>query len=329
MATTSPAIRDHLGGKIWQEHITEDEATPQTLVLECFSIMIDEVYELGIEFFCTRTDLCDSLYTLDKVLLLFEVIYPTPLYRSIAENDGFRTWLTATVRDAAGDPDLTTAMDLLHYLAIDYPDAGDTFQETFVLLHDKLRSTPVFDGYVLSILAAHTAPFEAPVDPEAVIGYLNHVRDQRSRLLKAIDRLAGDPELRGLMPIQYNRLNVYTANATAAGSIATSVWRYGMTGPGVSPTPLEQALLVRFTREFESITPLYVDYFQLQARPLTRDDVVSLILGVVETTATRDAFTAGVDTAFRAVAGLLPPADPGIHIFMTSVCMRLVQEFYP
>ena len=50
MASISPGVRVHLGGENWLQHIDADEITPRLLVLECFSVMIDEVYELGIEF---------------------------------------------------------------------------------------------------------------------------------------------------------------------------------------------------------------------------------------------------------------------------------------
>ena len=189
MASISPGVRIHLGGEQWQLQIDADEITPQTLVVECASVMIDEAFEIGIEFYCTRSELCDNFYHLDKLLLLFEVIFPTPLYRSITEDAGFKRWLVATVRDAAGDPDYTTIINILHYLTEDHPTAQNTFLDTYTFLHDKMRSTPVFDAYVMSILETDNTPFEAPVDVDVVTQYLNHIRSNVSRLLRAIDLL--------------------------------------------------------------------------------------------------------------------------------------------
>jgi hypothetical protein len=339
MATISPGVRTHIGGELWQLQIDPDEVDSQILVNECFSLLIDESYELGIEFFCERGALCDNLYHLDLTLLLFEIVYPTPLYRSISENDGFKNWIIATVRDGGGDPDNTTIIDLLEYLAIDYPDENNTFHDTYVFLHDKLRSTPVFDNYVLSILTTDNTPFEAPVDPESIQSYLSHIQEHVTRQLKAIDYLHNAissivtrdiTTYYDAIQLQYDRLDIYKNNAIAADSLANYIWMFQQQQLSTeSSIPIEQALVARFTREFESNTPLYEDYFRLQGQTLSIADIISLILGCLESYSTKDSFVFNIDNTFQRLKDLLPTNDTSLQLFITGTILQLSQEFYP
>lgn len=331
MASISPGVRVHLGGENWLQHIDADEITPRLLVLECFSVMIDEVYELGIEFYCTREDLCDNLYDLDKTLLLFEVVYPTPLYRSITEDDGFKRWLISTIKDGAGDPNDTTIMNLLNYLAFDHPVSGDVFLGTFNFLHDKIKSTQVFDAYILSILNVDNTPFDVPVDTLSVSEYLTHVQDNITRMLRAIDTLNRKfPSVQNTIQLQYNRVDIYKRNAISTDTLQNNVWMYQIQKQtDVPETPMMQVLIVKFTKEFEGITPFYEDYFKLLNQEMTRDDIVSLVVGCFERTVTKDAFTSLVDSATQRLSSLMSKTDAGLHVFIQSVCLCLVQEFYP
>ena len=330
MASISPGVRAHLGGEIWQEHLDEDEVTPETLVLECFSLMIDESYELGLEFYCSRADLCDNFYHLDRTLLLFEVVYPTPLYHNIIEDEGFKRWILATVRDGGGDPDNSTIIDLLQYLAIDHPKAGDTFYDTYTFLHDKLLSTPVFDIYVMSILETDITQLDVPTDPETLSSYLTHIKTMVDKQLRAIDYLKNTiPTLQININVQYNRLDMYKANTTTADALAKYVWVYQMQQrTEIMPTPIEQALIARFTLEFESTTPFYENYFQQRNQPLTQDDQVSLILGCFLLTTTKEAFVFQVDATFARLSNLIAVNNVSNQVFISTICFKLTQEFY-
>lgn len=332
MASVSPGVRAHLGGELWQQQISEDEISSQTLVLECFSVLIDESYEIGLEFFCARSDLCDNMYHLDLTLLLFEAVYPTPLYRSISETEGFKLWITATVQDGGGDPDNTTIQNILEYLALDYPDVNNTFYDTYVFLHDKLTSTPVFDAYVLSILATDTIPFEAPVDSEMLQSYLDYVQKHTSWLLKAVDYTYANSSYTGLhadIQLQYNRLSIYKNNATTADTLANYAWMFQQQqSPTESINPVEQALVIRFTREFESNTPLYEEYFRLRGTYLSQADILSLMLGCMKEDSTKESFTANVDATFQRLKDLLTTDDTSLQLFITGRCLELAREFY-
>lgn len=327
MATISPGVRNHIGGEFWQIHIDPDEIDLPSLVLECFSLMIDEVYDIGIEFYCTRADLCDSFYHLDKTLRLFEIIYPTPLYKRITEDDGFKRWTIAVVRDGAGDTDHTSVIDFLHYFVFDQPDANDVSYDTLVFLEDKVSSNPVFDFYIQAIIDTDNTPYEPVVDPSEIEAYLNHVQNESARLLRAIDSLR--PIITTTLQLQYSRFDIYRANATESSAIKNYIFVYQMSKTGEDPTPREQDFVARFTKEFDSITPFYEEYFRIQGKVLTRDDVVSLILGCFDITESRDSFTNKSDTVFHHLSDLLPQSDPMIRSFISKVCLHLIQEFYP
>lgn len=352
MASISPGVHLHIAGKLWQQQIDEDEATPDALTVECFSVMIDEAFELGLEFDCTRADLCASYYDLDKTLLFFEVVFPTPLYRSIAEDDGFRLWLTTTVCDGAGDPDQGTAMNLLTYLAYEHPrasrpliaaDAGEdsaaadhldvgapVFEATYQLLHDKLRSTPVFDAYVASILAVHAGPIEVPIDPDEQAAYLELAAWRIGRLRGAADHLLrAMPEQGAALEPQYARIETYKVIATAADDLARNTWAYVTNARRTTDviTPQEQALLARFNQEQNAQAPLFEAYFRLRGEPLTRTDCASIILGCYDETITKDAFIAATTAAFDRLKDLLPPADPRLHVFIQTACLTLAGKF--
>ena len=325
MASISSEVRNHLGSKSWLLQIDEDEINPQTLVLDCMSLMIDEIYDFGVEFYCTREELCENLYILDKVLLLFEVIYPTPLYRSFTEDTGFKRWLISTVIDGAGDPNNTTILNLLNYLANENEATIDLFTDTYNFLHDKVLSTPIFDIYIANILTTDNTPYEPIVDKEEITEYLGYVQTTITKLLHAIDILNSiNPD----SEIQYTNIGIYKNNKTILDKLPINTWIYQTNKSTNTLTPIEQSLLVRYTREFKSITPIYEDYYRVRSLPLTRNDVISIIIGCFEQTTTRDAFTSLVDTSFQRLTDLLPATDTGLHVFIQTVTLTLVKEFY-
>ena len=330
MASISPGVRLHLEGEHWQVHIDADDVTPKLLVNECISLMIDEVFELGLEFFCTRDSLCDSLYHVDKLLLFFEVIYPTPLYRSINEDGQFKSWLISLVRDGAGDTDYTTAMNLLHYLSVDHPSTGDTFQDTYVFLQDKLVSTQTFDTYVQSIIDADNAQFEAPVDHQQVCEYLDHITKNIATLLRVIDFLSNsnpDPSLN--IKDQYFRLQEYKTNATRVEGLHNNVWVYHQTKKSdVKPFPIEQAYIERFTIEFESVTPLFERYFRFKGQQLLKEDIFSILLGLITISPTKEVFMSSVDLTFQRLSDITPKSDSTLHVFIQTLCFNISKEAY-
>ena len=330
MASISPGVRSHLGGEFWQQQIPEDEIDSNTLVIECFSVMVDEAYEMGLEFFCQRGDLCDTTYHLDLTLLLFETVYPTPLYRNISENTAFKNWIVATIRDGGGNPDNTSVIDLLEFIAIDYPDTNDTFYDTYVFLQDKLKSTPVFDLYVLSILETDVIPFSAPIDVDMVSAYLASVKKGIERYLKIIDTLHNKvPEVHDQIELQYNRVALYKQNVTAETNLDNYTWVYHIQqNPAEFMTLIEQALLARFTMELEAVVPFYEQYYTLLNQTLTKGDVISLIIGCLMSHTTRETFVQAVDMTFTRLTPLLPKEDTTIRVFITQICLTLSQEFF-
>jgi len=351
MASISPGVHLHLSGELWKQHIDEDEHTLHDLVLECFSMMIDEAFELGVEFFCSRGELCDTGYHLDRTLLLFEIIFPMPLYRSITEDDGFRTWLTSTVCDGAGDPEQTNIMNLLEYLAFTYrivrhtyippenedissdPDLPEPeisiFQDTYQLLHDKIRSTPVFDEYVTSVLSVNTTPFQCPIDPDEQKDYLDHVNTRITRLLEAVDHLDRTiPTIHDMIELQYQRIEIYRRVSIASDTLSNNTWAFmHVYKPLVPPTPFEQAMIARFIFEQNAQVPLFEVYFRIQENPLTRSDCVSLILGCYDESSTKDVFVTSTASTFYKIRHLMPQADQTLHVFIQNVCLNLAGTF--
>ena len=330
MASISPGVRTHLGGEHFQLHIDEDEVTPKLLVLECFSLMIDEVYEIGIEFYCSRDDLCDSLYHLDKTLLLFEVIYPTPLYRSISEDNDFKKWIVSVVRDNAGDPDNTTVVNLLQYLVDDHSDTQTLFQDTYTFLIDKIQSTPIFDIYISSILDSDNISVPVPIDSESTINYLNYIQEKFTKLLKVVDCISRELSNNSInIELIYNRISIYKNNSIKENTLNNNIWIWQtQQRTNIPQTTTEQTLLVRLIREFESITPLYEDYFKLHNKTLTRNDIISIIIGCFEKSINKESFIDLIDSTFKRLSYLLSPTDIELQTFIQKSCLLIIKEFY-
>lgn len=331
MASISPGVRAHLGGEIWQIHIEEDEISTDRLVQECFSILIDEAYELGLEFFCQRADLCDTLYHVDLTMLFFEVVFPTPLYRNLCEDDGFKRWIIATSVDGAGKPGEQTAPQLLFFLAYYHPTAGQIFEPCYEFLQDKLRSTPVFDTYLAAILSTDILRVDVPTDPTVLERYLTHVKADADQILRAFDRLlAVMPELESSSEVLYNRLRRFKEESTLVDLLADRVWAADMivrvTPP---PTPAEQALTERITRQFFTSLPFFEEYFSLLGIPLTQADIACLVVGCLARAPTKASFLTEATSIFQRVGKLLPLNDPATRTFIAAVCFNLAQEFYP
>jgi len=350
MASISPGVRLHLEGKLWLQHIDEDEVDSQQLVNECFSVIVSEAYEIGIEFHCTLNDLCESFYHLDQVLLLFEVVFPTPLYRNITEDASFKTFLTTVVVDGVSNEGESSIMTILHYLAYDHPSLTDEeettqniFQDSCLFLEDKLRSTPAFDTYVKSILDVDNTPFDVPVDVETLGQYITHVNSRVARLLKAIDTIKTNTIIDvSLIAMQYNRVIIYRNNAIEPTAMPRYAWAYQLTQSPIQ-TSTEQALLIKINQEFDSITPFYEEYFRIQipSRWISPDsthigmtdfltqDVISLILGCFDESTTLEAFTSAVDAVFHRfiTRGMIMSNE--MYALVHRITMSLTQEFTP
>ncbi len=281
MATISPGVRQHITGELWQLNIDQDEITTPTLVNECFSILIGEAYELGLEFYAELAELCDSLYHLDMVVLLCEVIFPTPFYISLTEDPGFKRWVQATFIDAATTEEGDSAIGaLLYYLAVENPKTAELFTETYQFLQDKLTSTPSFLSYVERMLEVDNLQFNAIVDPATITSYLTHSQTVASKLLQAVDRWRQAGQLTDtVLKACYNSIDVYRSVASAPDTLTNYVWLYEQTQQAQSLDDTQQVIIVKLTREFESALPFTLAYYTAHAQPIDATATVLLLLG--------------------------------------------------
>lgn len=331
MASISPGVRMHIGGKLWVENIDEDEITPRLILNECFAIMIGEAYELGLEFYCPLPDLCDTLYHLDKVLLLFEVVFPTPLYRSITENAFFKSWLHAAIVDGVDSDETSPILCLLSYLAHDHPATVEIFTDTYLFLHDKLKSTPVFDQYVESLYTIDTIPYQASVDAQELRTYLDHIAATTTQYLHVADlyvtQYTPTEEAKDRL---YAAIDLYRRTAIAAETLSNYTWRYLQT-THISSQPLdtlEQAICERLTQQFNSNVPLYDLFYTVRAEKPSVDAWVALILGCLETTITQQAFLARVDALFGRLSEGYTVLTEDQRTMLKRIALTMAQEIH-
>lgn len=327
MASISPGALLHLTGRTWLENIDEDNITHQMLVNECFAVMIGEAYELGIEFYCTLSDLCESLYTIDKTLLLFEVVFPTPLYRSITEDESFKKLLSSIVLDSMEIEGETSIQTLLEQLGVFQEKTTSIFKDTYLFLHDKMKSTPVFDAYVRSTFDIDNTPMTAEINNQEIAEYLNSVQTTFQKLLKAADLLYSKGIPRENFVTIYDSINEYKTKAIDPITLDDYTWMHHNKNID-TPTPMTQLLLEKFRIQFTASVPLYEEYYILRDNPVLITDVPSLLLGIYITTCTKDNFLSTVTDTFNKLQANGKTISNDMLILIQNISLILVREYY-
>lgn len=333
MASISPGVHLHISGHMWKVNIDEDDLTQQMLVNECFAIMIREAYELGIEFFCTIQDLCESFVTIDHTLLLFEVLFPTPLYRSINESDAFKMMISAICLDGSSMADETSAVSVLEYLGLYNEDTTAVFEASFNFLQDKMKSNAMFEQYVASILAVSNTPMAVEVNPDIIAVYLQSVQTIYTELLRITDTLIhqAPPSLIEVLDTVsvYDSIEEYKTVAIEESTLEEYSWMHAAIQEQ-EPLPVTQALIEKYRSRFASAVPFHSEYFVLRKiTELTNCDLVTLVLGsLLISGASNEAFVASVQTEFQTLKANGVVISDAQNSFTQQLTLFISREMY-
>lgn len=326
MASISPSARLQITGHLWRVNIDADEITQQLLMNNCFASVITEAYELGIEFFCTLNDLCQSTYVLDKVLLLFEVVFPSPLYKSIVEDDGFRRFITAVNTEGSSYNGESSIVSILEYLALYNEATRDIFYDTYVFLQDKIHSTPVFDEYVGSILAVDNTPVTVPADETSIQKYMQLIQSQFDRLLSGADSLFRNLPNKGNVVAVYDTIHNYKITTTAQDTLLEFSWAHTVEGEELA-IPIAQVLKTKYLMLFRAATPFAEEYFITRNLPVLPEHLYTLVLGAYLVSETKDAFFANVKQVFDRLAAAGRTFDADTKLFIQKLILAMTQEY--
>lgn len=327
MASISPGVRHHIVAKTWIENIDEDEINQQMLINECFAIMVGEAYELGIEFYCTISDLCESLYIMDKTLLLFEVIFPTPLYRSITESEGFKKMISSIVLDGVTIDDESTIQTILEHLAVYDLSTSAIFFDTYIFLQDKMKSTPIFDTYVKSTLDLDTTPFSVAVDDNVVKTYLSFVSNTYSKLLRVADSISLKLPVKDPVAPMYDAINNYKTVAASNDTLEVYSWAYSVKD-NQEQLPMVQVLVEKYNTQFRASVPFYEDFFILRGDNVDNNTIIPLILGAYLDTTTKSSFITKVSDVFTKLNSEGKIDTSSNTVLIQGVLSILIQEYY-
>lgn len=329
MASISPGVLLHITGQLWQLNIDEDDINQKILVNECFAVMIKEAYDLGIEFYCTLDELCESYYAIDKGLLLFESIFPTPLYRNITESPSFKTVLESIVLNGAEIAGESSVMTLLEHLALYNEPTQSVFADTYAFLQDKMQSTAMFDQYAASILSVANTPRAIEIDPDFVQAYLQLVQMSYSHLLKIADFL-NHASINGLDNFNfdsvYDAIDDYKTIAIEADTLEEYSW--AQTAKQESdPLPVTQALIEKYRVQFASSIPFYDEFFiARKITTLTTTDLITLVMGAFLSAQTHEAFSSAVQTSFALLKANNLMLSESQNIMVQQIVLKLIQE---
>ena len=326
MASISPSARLQITGHLWRVNIDSDEITQQLLMENCFASVITEAYELGIEFFCTLADLCQSTYVLDKVLLLFEVVFPSPLYKSIVEDDGFRRFITAVNEGGSSYAGESSILSILEYLALYNEATQEIFYDTYVFLQDKIHSTPIFDEYVSSILMVDNTPVTVPADDAAIEKYTRLMQTQFDQLLSGADALFRNLPNKGNMVAVYDAIHNYKITTTAQDTLLEFSWAHTVDGDELT-IPMAQVLKTKYMMLFRATTPFSEEYFLARNLPILPEHLYTLVLGTYLGSETKDAFFANVKNTFDRLTTAGRVFDDDTKLFIQKLIVAMTQEY--
>lgn len=271
MGSISSSVRNYLDKANWLVNIGTDEVDEKVVTNECFALVIQDLYEIGVEFHCAIGDLCDSLYHMSKVIDIAQIVLPSQLYINFSKNEYFKNAVKNIVDN--GDP---TGDSLIANVLISifddntYPENTvfneahtafmDRIGSAFIFVHDKITSTNTFEEYVKYMLSINEQDIVKDIDSDATSEYLSYIADQLNIYIKLGNILLRDYEdwvfEQYLCRVTY--LKGYMSDPT---SLCNYVWLH-KNHLRKDLSALETTLVVKYTDMLEHSSPFYMPYYE-------------------------------------------------------------------
>ena len=285
ICSISNDARTYVDAEKWRDNFTGEEITSRKLLEYVFSILIEDLHVIGVDFIdTTLAELCPSLYELDLVLRYAEVILPSPLYLLLNQDEDIKSMFKNFIENEYDEE--TPVLKFLDYLANENEKTMEKFEYVYQFLHDKLVSTPIFKLYAINILNLNKGILSIPVTEDDISAYLNDVTKTYGQLTdyaSMISEVLSSDDFKLLI----NRISTYRNQMLNVDNINKWVFVFNYQNhDGLDD--LEIAMLTKYTEEFINMSPLHSKYYLIRPDTITSADVASLLCGMMCSAKTKD-----------------------------------------
>lgn len=282
----SPQAMKKMDSESYRTGLETDEVTGRAVLDDLQIALIDDMQQIGIEFFCSPGELFESYYLLDRLLDVFELLMPSTLYKRLSDEPKLRGVLLNILDGTVQEGD-STALSWVKYLGFDNDRLAEEYEEAVEHLMDKIHSTPVFDLYLRNLLALD--PTALPeVEPEQRDSFHAYVERLSHRLEALMDSLfTAMPGLTAEKTVR-RRIKIYLSEITRADRLDLYVWLF--MPETEQPSLVEQQLRMEKWREFAAGSRLHPEYYSARGEALDGAGAIGMLLRLAAGAKTRESF---------------------------------------
>lgn len=158
----NPNVKEYIDSQAFiKESETVDAIDENFILSRCYQIVINDLKDIGIEMY-NHEDIMTNNYDAKVFAWLYDVLSPDKLIQLIDENDNINTFI---IDGSSIFSDNEIIVQLLKLLSISYPD-NDEMLNNYILLHDKIFSTELFNTYLSNVYKLYKTFFikSTPID---------------------------------------------------------------------------------------------------------------------------------------------------------------------
>jgi hypothetical protein len=277
----SSNVCEYLDTKKYLQTFSEESLTDELLLQTCYEIVIDDLLEIGISFYCDISDLFSNYYDMETIWML-KYIFTIEHLRNILENNiKLRERIINILNDEIDNKLIRT----LELLTITYPD-NEMYYRVYDFMNDKCTDRDEFRVYVERIIDLSSKILEFDEiqedDIEKIDQLITHVQTSQNKAKEIFDlALMEYPELDAIRLNRdykrYNRDKLYPNN------INSYAWFVDMELSNTELYPHEKPLYDKLDYEHNVRNNHHIEYYEnIPHTKISKEDVLNLLANCYE-----------------------------------------------
>lgn len=263
---TSKDVCNYLDTQGYLVDNDEDSVSRQFIVNECYTIVVEELSELGIIFHCSSEELYSNFYDMENLITIRKLFSIPEMYQLLSTDHELKTKILTLA-----EVDDNFVINLLHLLSNN--DSEDT-NRAYTFLWDKISNDSRFIDYITGIseLKEDTTIPDLQDESSHIIKSVSKGRRSATTLFDiamevdpSLDqkRLAHDLELYDLDKLQPNTINKYG-------------WRASVDRDTLSDE--EKAIYDKYTKLHNEANNHHIEFYELKdPMIISKEDIVNLL----------------------------------------------------
>lgn len=312
----SDTVAQYLDNQYYKsELVAEDDASYQSILLQCYTIILQELQELGIELVVPYDNALESYYLGDGFTALYQLLNADYLTRLFTTYQGYKLPIQAIFE---GDTDIALEdmeEDYIHSFLVQYKimNKDDPLLEKIDRITDLIISNYLLKEHILAILDNSVPSSEiSSDDTELMVQYVNKIVTGQQMFSDIVHFLINnDPTLNKDYLEQAIRL--YDFEKITGVDVKKYCW--AVMSKDAELSEQEKRIKTQILFEHERNQTHHIEYYMTTKNIPTRENLVELISHHVEPESTQEQYT-------KDFQEMITKAEP-YHIFTPDMLQYL------